>query len=237
MLYSRQSKRIITTQAESLSYFMTNLTTPQRRGRPRKTSREKIIQAALTLLNKDENTPLSINGLARFMGIAPMGLYSYFENIDDLRQSVGEQILGDLHPDIPTDHCWQQQFKSWANSIRLFFLDRPYALSLVGYKQRIAYNWLRQVATLTRILQKTTLTDDKLAHAVAWSSKTIVAAISMEISEQQVGNKLNNTDINQLSSEDAALLSQYTPFWQNSMHDAEFEYSLQRCIDALEQVI
>src|SRR5260221_8286544 len=61
--------------------------TPHRgRGRPSRLSREQIIVAAAELVAREPGTSLTIKRVAEAVGAAPMALYRYFPDRDDLLQ-------------------------------------------------------------------------------------------------------------------------------------------------------
>ncbi|AMO60097.1 transcriptional regulator [Mycolicibacterium phlei] len=68
--------------------------TPGRRS-PR-LSRDSIVNAALTFLDREGWDALTINALAAQLGTKGPSLYNHVDNLDDLRRSVRMRVVGDI---------------------------------------------------------------------------------------------------------------------------------------------
>ncbi|MGV0851597.1 TetR/AcrR family transcriptional regulator [Mycolicibacterium phlei] len=68
--------------------------TPARRS-PR-LSRESIVNAALTFLDREGWDALTINALATQLGTKGPSLYNHVDSLDDLRRSVRMRVVGDI---------------------------------------------------------------------------------------------------------------------------------------------
>jgi len=65
-------------------------------GRSTKLSRDVIINAALTFLDREGWDALTINALAAQLGTKGPSLYNHVTSLDDLRRSVRKRVVGDL---------------------------------------------------------------------------------------------------------------------------------------------
>jgi AcrR family transcriptional regulator len=71
-------------------------------GRPRtparatKLSRDAIVNAALTFLDRDGWDGLTINALANQLGTKGPSLYNHVDSLDDLRRTVRMRVIGDI---------------------------------------------------------------------------------------------------------------------------------------------
>jgi AcrR family transcriptional regulator len=59
-------------------------------------SREGIIHAALTFLDREGWDALTINALAAQLGTKGPSLYNHVDSLDDLRRSVRKRVIGDI---------------------------------------------------------------------------------------------------------------------------------------------
>ncbi len=67
------------------------------RGRPApKLSREVIVNAALTFLDREGWDALTVNALATQLGTKGPSLYNHVANLDDLRRSVRMRVVDDI---------------------------------------------------------------------------------------------------------------------------------------------
>jgi AcrR family transcriptional regulator len=70
-------------------------TTPAGR-RPTRLSRDSIVNAALTFLDREGWDALTINALANQLGTKGPSLYNHVQSLDDLRRTVRMRVVGDI---------------------------------------------------------------------------------------------------------------------------------------------
>jgi AcrR family transcriptional regulator len=76
---------------------MTGRPAPQASGRrPAKLSRDSIVNAALTFLDRDGWDALTINALATQLGTKGPSLYNHVDSLEDLRRTVRMRVVGDI---------------------------------------------------------------------------------------------------------------------------------------------
>jgi len=64
--------------------------------RPARLSREAIVNAALTFLDREGWDALTINALATQLGTKGPSLYNHVQSLDDLRRTVRMRVVGDI---------------------------------------------------------------------------------------------------------------------------------------------
>src|SRR5215212_5237547 len=64
--------------------------------RPAKLSRDGIINAALTFLDREGWDALTINALAAQLGTKGPSLYNHVNSLEDLRRTVRMRVIGDI---------------------------------------------------------------------------------------------------------------------------------------------
>ena len=64
--------------------------------RPARLSRDSIVNAALTFLDRDGWDALTINALATQLGTKGPSLYNHVDSLDDLRRTVRMRVVGDI---------------------------------------------------------------------------------------------------------------------------------------------
>lgn len=75
---------------------MTGASASRSRPRSTKLSRDVIINAALTFLDREGWDALTINALAAQLGTKGPSLYNHVSSLDDLRRSVRKRVVGDI---------------------------------------------------------------------------------------------------------------------------------------------
>ena len=64
--------------------------------RPARLSRDSIVNAALTFLDREGWDALTINALANQLGTKGPSLYNHVQSLDDLRRTVRMRVVGDI---------------------------------------------------------------------------------------------------------------------------------------------
>lgn len=106
-------------------------TGPRRTGRPPRISRERVIEAALELVDETGLDGLTMRALARRLGVDPMAVYRHVRDKDDLLGAVCDAILVDLAP-LDPDADWRPQLQAWATDLHDRFAARPALLPLLA---------------------------------------------------------------------------------------------------------
>ncbi|MDT5236230.1 MAG: hypothetical protein QOF47_2217 [Mycobacterium sp.] len=64
--------------------------------RPTRLSRDSIVNAALTFLDREGRDALTINALATQLGTKGPSLYNHVDSLEDLRRTVRMRVVGDI---------------------------------------------------------------------------------------------------------------------------------------------
>jgi len=204
-----------------------------KRGRPAKISLDDIVNEAITQLAQDPGKPLSLNALARALGVTPMALYRYVDDRDALLQEIAGRLLHDLNPQIP-EASWQEQLRIWAAAMRDYFLANPSLFSILGWQEHIASAWLSQLATLVSILERTGLQGKDLADTVQWVGSTVMSTIFMEISGQKTGYRLNEADLADMQPSEVERLQALISHLRQKSASSVFSESIERILVNIE---
>jgi AcrR family transcriptional regulator len=143
-----------------------------KRGRPARLSREKVLLAALSLLESGISE-VSVNGVARELNVAPMSLYTHIQNRDDLLLGVSELVLArlTLHLTAPD---WRGKVRQWVSQVQGHFGLYPQIAKLVGESRRVSSEWLRIQAQLVGVLEEARLEATELSSTSSILSQAIV---------------------------------------------------------------
>jgi AcrR family transcriptional regulator len=88
-------------------------------------SRERIVGAALALIDADGVDGLSMRKLGAQLGVDPMAVYHHLAGKDAVLQRVVEQVFGDF-PVPDADAQWADQIRQWAQAYRDTGLRHPH---------------------------------------------------------------------------------------------------------------
>lgn len=152
------------------------------KGRPRVTSRDKIVEAGLSLAAAAPSASISIASIARELGIAPMAIYNYFPNRDSLMQELSARLLNKMKIEIAPGTHPLKAIEIWARSTRVHFLEHPELLWIIGYENGYSSDaWFAKSKALFEAMEALGLTGDEVIRAIQWFWNVVMSAITVEI--------------------------------------------------------
>jgi len=207
------------------------------RGRPAKTSREDILDAACAQLKENPFEELSLSALARSMSLTPMALYRYFDDKNDLQQAIAERLMKTFVIDL--DGCTDSQMKlrRWAMGLWHGFHDNPQLIHYMGWRGHIAGAWISQIAMLAGVLKEAGLAGADLAMAMKWISFSVIGIIHIAVIRTHRQVQLESTDI---MPNDALAAANFTPILAELAgidEQALFEHHVAQIIARLETIL
>lgn len=124
---------------------------PARGGRIRLT-RQKVLDAALRLVDSDGADALTMRRLGQALDCDPMALYRYAENRAALLDGVAETVLGQL---VISADCtgWETQLRTAGHDFRRLALTHPNVVPLIVTRPLATPLGLRPVGTLRPLEQ------------------------------------------------------------------------------------
>jgi AcrR family transcriptional regulator len=209
--------------------------TPKRGpGRPARLSREAILGAALGLLERAPEEPLTVVRIAGEVDAVPAALYRHFESLDELLDGVLAKVLGGLELEIRPRARWPEQVRDWMTSLRAHLLRYPAVLPLLGRRGRTSPAWLDAVSTLIAILERAGLPRAELARAQLWILETTVGLVMQEAPlslPEQI--EAARAALAEMSAAGRARFAPLLPHLAKLDGDAFFAYVCDRTVDAL----
>jgi TetR/AcrR family tetracycline transcriptional repressor len=100
--------------------------------RRRPLSRDRVLRAALDLVDREGVDALTMRRLGRELGVEAMSLYGYVENKQDLIEGVVEQVFRQMPLIGPGPGLWQDRIRRHASTYRAVLLAHPHAVRLIG---------------------------------------------------------------------------------------------------------
>lgn len=94
-------------------------------------SRERVLQAALDLVDREGVGALSMRRLGRELGVEAMSLYGYVDSKDDLIEGVVEQVFRKMPLVGPGPGTWQERLRRHVAAYRDVLLAHPHVVRLV----------------------------------------------------------------------------------------------------------
>jgi AcrR family transcriptional regulator len=152
-------------------------------GRRSPLSRERVLRAALDLVDMEGVEALTMRRLGRELGIEAMSLYGYVRSKQDLIEGVVEQVFRQMPLIVPGPGTWQDRVRRHAAAYRQVLLDHPNAVRLVAGRPVITEGTAAFVesalAELTSMGLELELADRVLG---------VIASFTLGLVSEQVGN-------------------------------------------------
>jgi AcrR family transcriptional regulator len=124
--------------------------TPKRRREP--LSRERVLDAALALADKDGLEALTIRGLARSLGVEPMSIYHYAASRDEIVGAIVDHVVEQIELPPPATP-WREGIRACAISAYRVLRLHPWACNLLMAGPRVSAPRLRQIDALLERLE------------------------------------------------------------------------------------
>ncbi len=127
-------------------------------------SRERIVKAALELVDAQGLEALSMRRLGAALGIEAMSLYSHFRDKDELLDGVQEAILEGLAPG-PRRGSWREQLTRAAQQFRGALAAHRRAMPLFATRPAFTPRAMRHVEPSLQLLKEAGLSDVETLYA------------------------------------------------------------------------
>jgi AcrR family transcriptional regulator len=116
-------------------------------------SRERVLQAALTLVDAQGLDALSMRRLAQELGVEAMSLYNHVENKDDIVAGILDLVGAEVPP--PADDVdWKTALRARAIAAHEAFVRRPWAARIWMSSSRPNADRLADANTVLRHLRE-----------------------------------------------------------------------------------
>lgn len=209
--------------------------------------RRKVLQAAVTLVDKNGLRHLTMRRLGTHLGVEAMSLYHYVHSREDLLDGIVELVIDDLYgdPDVHlTADDWQGYLQRLAHGVRRIALAHPQLFPLIATRPPAA-PWvrpplrsLRWMESFLETLHRCGFNDRAAVAAYRSFSSFLLGHLLLEVSAQgaDVGPveqadpddppKTDLTEYPRLKKLEAELSQDHSA--------EEFEESLETLLDRLE---
>jgi AcrR family transcriptional regulator len=116
-------------------------------------SRERIVQAARAILDRDGYERITIRGIAAELGVAPMSLYRHVRDKDDLLDEIVDRMFADQWRPRSTRVNWRTWLVEVSERFREFLVTQPAALHVYLQHPVVSPTALDRMAEILDVLQ------------------------------------------------------------------------------------
>jgi AcrR family transcriptional regulator len=128
-------------------------------------TRERVLQAAVELADRDGIEALSMRKLGRALGVEGMALYRHVRNKEELLDGIVDAVVGEIRAP-RGDGNWKADMRALALTARQVMLRHPWAPRVLVDRQDIGPATLGHIDTVLGILSAGGFTIDMAHHAL-----------------------------------------------------------------------
>ena len=200
--------------------------------RRRPLSRERVLRAALELVDAEGVEALTMRRLGRELGIEAMSLYGYVRSKQDLVEGVVEQVFRQMPLIVPGPGTWQDRIRHHAATYRQVLLDHPHAVRLVAGRPLVTEGTAAFVESALAELRSLGLDLDSADRVLG-----VIASFTLGLVAEQVGNQTrpwsHPDPVDEARFPLVAALGEMKP----ADYDQEFELGLDFIVAGLERLL
>lgn len=204
-------------------------------------SRERIIEAALQIIDNEGVEAVSMRRIAATLGVQAMSLYNHVGGKSDVLDGVIEFITTDMGLTRQSGRGWEDGIRSVAYAFRRASLRHPRAVELVLTRQISSPGALPVINCSLAVLLDHGFDEAAAVHALRLLVAFQVGSLLGEFHSPGFGSETGEEDEEvrrreqHLSNSGFPAVAKLAPKLAEIDHAAEFTFGLELLIDALRQ--
>jgi AcrR family transcriptional regulator len=128
-------------------------------------TKERVLQAAVVLADRDGIEALSMRKLGQELGVEAMALYRHVRNKDDLLDGVVDAVVGEIELPYPS-RDWKDAMRTLVLSARQVMLRHPWAPRVILDRPTVGPATLRHIDAVLGILSAGGFSIEMAHHAL-----------------------------------------------------------------------
>ena len=146
-------------------------------------TRERIVQAAVEILDMGGQDGLTIRKLAERLNAGATSLYWHVETRDDVLELALDSVLGEIS--LPTESLeWDKELVRLLTEWRWTLLRHPWSTSLFGFRPLLGPNALARSEHLRETLARAGLPEVDVIHAGYTLSNFMLGSVATQVAWQ-----------------------------------------------------
>jgi AcrR family transcriptional regulator len=202
-------------------------------------TRERVIEAALQVMDREGLEAVSMRRVAREVGVEAMSLYHHVEDKEDLLDGICERVMADFEFPEPVED-WAENCRRGARAWRRLLQTHPGVMRLFAEQRGPvrSIDSMRPMEYALTLLRSAGLSDRDTAQAFHTFGGYIQGFVMMEL-----GSIVGSADAEHAKAhaalaaalpEDFATLRAVSPYFAECDTDEQFEFGLDLMIRGLE---
>ncbi|NUS11832.1 MAG: TetR/AcrR family transcriptional regulator [Streptomyces sp.] len=141
------------------------VSSPRRRAPRNSLNPDRILDAALTLLDRDGAEAFTMRGLAQQLGVGTMAVYSHFRGKDEISDAVAQRLLDTIELPKGGSGDPRAELREVCLGVYRLFTDHPSALELLAGRPLRGDDAIGLIDRMLGLLQQAGLSRPAAAHA------------------------------------------------------------------------
>ena len=207
-----------------------------RRGRPPTLTRELVASAALDLVDREGLSALSMQRLARSLGVGTMTVYGYVVDKDDLLDAVVDAAVADAVPPVEMPDTWRDAVKLVVRTAHTLLSRHPALVAIRMQKPVLRPEALQLGERIMSLLVGAgfEVEDAAAAFRLLFTYVFGFAGLSPQATTDEARRQAA-VAVAGLSASDHPVLTRHAgPFAQAMAGEDAFSFGLERILDGLE---
>jgi AcrR family transcriptional regulator len=206
--------------------------------RPRREplSRERIIHAALRIMDDEGLDAVTMRRVGRELGVEAMSLYNHVRDKEDILDGITEEVLGGLR--VPTADDWAESARLTAREFRRVLLAHPGVMTLLTERDKpfTTVDSLQLYERIFDLFRMAGLSEADTAQAFHVFGGYILGSVTLELG-LMVGSPKDEAHHEEMArlveSADLPRMREVMPFLIDCDLDAQFDFGLDLMIEGL----
>jgi AcrR family transcriptional regulator len=202
-------------------------------------SRERIIRAALRIMDEEGLEAVSMRRIGRELGVEAMSLYNHVKDKEDILDSVCEAVLSEFR--IPDADGWSEGARLAAREYRRLLLAHPTVITLMTERKRplTTAGSLRAYEFALEVFRTAGLSEADAVKAFHVFGGYILGFVTMELGlmvggpEDEAHAQAHQEVARMLESADLPRMREAMPHFLNCDLEEQFEFGLDLLIEGL----
>ena len=205
-------------------------------------SRDRILQSAIELADREGIESLSMRRLGQALGVDPMSLYNHVRDKDDLLDGIGDAVVGEIQAAVGgTD--WKSDLRGAILAARTTMLRHPWAAGVLESRATPGPATMAHMETVLGILRDGSYSID-LAHHVLHVLGSRVFGFSQDLFDDKSEPNPDPAELAAMAQAwaaypriaELALAVQHEGGLGGCDDDVEFAFGLDLILDGLERL-
>jgi AcrR family transcriptional regulator len=206
-------------------------------------NRERVLQGAMAVADRDGLGSLTIRSLAQELGVKPMSVYHYVTNKDQILDSIVDRVFDEIELPSPGGD-WRIEMRRRAGSARQALSRHPWAIALLQSRVNPGPATLRHHNAVLGTLRSAGFSIELTAHAFALIDSYVfgfaLSETTLPISGPDTIVEVAESMIPREAAELYPYLIEFTTehvLQPGYDFRAEFDFGLDAILDALEAAV